>query len=112
MRPIGTWRSGRVTTSVKLVVSPPLALETDVAIDGPNGRWQGAPMPSHEVWNEADGVSAGPPDHGVTTAVAVCVPHVVGVTSAERGPPLNVSVKSVNAICGRSSKSVVIWPVS
>ena len=111
MRPTGTLRSGRFATSVKSGEPPACVFETLVAIDGWKIRWHGAPLPSHETEKLPEELCAAVPDHGVVTAVAVCVPHCVGETSAERGPPWKVSWKSVNAICGSRSKTVVICPV-
>src|SRR5215213_793791 len=111
MRPTGMLRSGRVAVSVKSGEAPARSFDVAVVIDGWKIRWQGAPLPSHETEKLPADLCGVVPDHGVVIAVAVCVPHSVGETSAERGPPLKVSVKSVNAICGSSSKIVVIWPV-
>ena len=111
MRPTGTLRSGRVAVSVKSGEAPPCGFDTAVDIDGWKIRWQGAPLPSHETEKLAEDVWTAPPDHGVVTAVAVCAPHSVGETSAERGPPWKVSLKSVNAIWGSRSKTVVTCPV-
>src|SRR5829696_10267640 len=111
MRPIGTWRSGRLATSVNVGDAPPRVLETSVSKLGWKTRWQAAPLPSKETEKLPEELAAGVPDHGVVTALAVWLPHSVGLTSAERGPPLKVSLKSVNAICGSRSKTVVICPV-
>src|SRR6185312_11275174 len=92
-------------------VAPAWAFETAVDIDGWNGRGQGAPLPSHETAKLPEEACGVVPDQGVVTAVAVCVPHSVGETSADRGPPWKMSLKSVNAICGRWSKTVVTCPV-
>ena len=35
----------------------------------------------------------------------------IGVVNTDSGAPLKSTWKSVNAICGRSSKTVVTWPV-
>src|SRR5215207_7375730 len=111
MRPTGMLRSGRVAVSLKSGEAPARSFDVAVVIDGWKIRWQGAPLPSHETVKLPAENCGAVPDHGLVTALAVCVPHCVGETSAERGPPLKVRVKSVNAICGSSSKIVVIWPV-
>ncbi len=111
MRPTGMLRSGRLATSVKSGEAPACVLETAVDIDGWKIRWHGAPLPSHEIAKLPDEGCAALPDHGVVIALAVCVPHSVGETSADCGPPWKVSLKSVNAICGSRSKTVVTWPV-
>src|SRR3954451_19150502 len=51
------------------------------------------------------------PLHGVSVATICLVPHVGGFASTACGPPLKLSSNFVNGTCGRSSKTVVIWPV-
>ncbi len=64
-------------------------------------------MPSNDDVYGAVDVLSDPPEKGDRTAVKLPVVQAAGVVSDECGPPSNVSVKSLNCVCGRLSKTVV-----
>src|SRR5207248_2958022 len=61
----------------------------------------GSPQPT--MSNAEEGMASGVNGalHGDRSLVVVNVPHVEGVTSGARGPPLNLSRRSSNGSCGR-----------
>ena len=65
------------------------------------------PTQPESIANESDGVAGAVPLHGSNDVVVVNVPHVSGVAKAPRGPPKNVSLKSLNGSCGLLVKVVV-----
>src|SRR4029079_932875 len=73
---------------------------------GANGIGLAQPVMSND-----DGGLAVWPLHAVTVDPAVNVPHDCGFASTARGPLKNVSVRLSNGSCGRSSNTVVRWPV-
>ena len=105
-----SWR----VTPVETEVFPPAfeelveAVKPGVKSVGP----QPPPEPSPSTVNDAVGVEGALPLYGVIELVVTAAPQVSGVARTARGPPLNVSVKSVNGVCGVSANVAVSRPVT
>src|SRR5262245_54019829 len=106
MRPSAWLPSGRRSVIVKPPLSPAIATGTPPTNVGLKPAPQ-LPLTLNVLVTET-GVAL---LYGFSAAVVVAGPHVVGVASGARAPPLNWSVNRVNGSSGLSVNEVTSFPV-